>query len=53
MATTEPKPQIGQRRLRKEDPELITGQGNYVDNISVPGMLWVLVVRSPFAHATI
>ncbi len=53
MATTEPKPQIGQRRLRKEDPELITGQGNYVDNISVPGMLWVHVVRSPFAHATI
>ncbi len=53
MATTEPKPQIGQRRLRKEDPELITGQGNYIDNITVPGMLWVHVVRSPFAHATI
>ena len=53
MATTEPKPDIGQRRLRKEDPELITGQGRFVDNISVPGMLWVHVVRSPFAHATI
>ncbi len=53
MATTEPKPQIGQRRLRKEDPELITGQGRYVDNITVPGMLWVHVVRSPYAHATI
>ena len=54
MATTEPKPpQIGQRRLRKEDPELITGQGNFVDNISVAGMLWIHVVRSPFAHATI
>ncbi len=53
MATTEPKPVIGQRMLRKEDPELITGEGNYVDNISVPGMLWIHVVRSPFAHAKI
>jgi aerobic carbon-monoxide dehydrogenase large subunit len=53
MATTEPKPQVGQRRLRKEDPELITGQGNFVDNISVAGMLWVHVARSPYAHATI
>ncbi len=53
MATTEPKPAIGQRMLRKEDPELITGEGNYVDNIVVPGMLWIHVVRSPFAHANI
>jgi carbon-monoxide dehydrogenase large subunit len=51
MATTEPKPAIGRRMLRKEDPELITGEANFVDNISVPGMLWVHVVRSPFAHA--
>ncbi len=54
MATTEvPSGAIGQRHLRKEDPELITGQGRYVDNISIPGMLWVYVVRSPYAHATI
>jgi carbon-monoxide dehydrogenase large subunit len=54
MATTEaPSGAIGQRQPRKEDPELITGQGRYVDNISVPGMLWVHVVRSPFAHARI
>ena len=24
---------------RKEDPELITGQANFIDNISIPGML--------------
>jgi aerobic carbon-monoxide dehydrogenase large subunit len=54
MATTEaPKGSVGTRALRKEDPELITGQARYVDNISVPGMLWVGVVRSPFAHARI
>lgn len=54
MATTErPAPSIGQRKQRKEDPELITGASRYVDDISIPGMLWVYVVRSPFAHARI
>jgi carbon-monoxide dehydrogenase large subunit len=38
---------------RKEDPELVTGQGRFVDNISFPGMRWMAVVRSPFAHARI
>src|SRR5262245_15567655 len=54
MAVTEPTTKfIGTRQLRKEDPELITGRGRYVDNISLPGMLWVALVRSPFAHARI
>jgi len=54
MATTEvPQGAIGQRKIRKEDPELITGQGRFIDNISVPGMLWISIVRSPFAHANI
>jgi aerobic carbon-monoxide dehydrogenase large subunit len=54
MATTErPQAEIGQRRPRKEDPELITGRSRYVDDISIPGMLWMHVVRSPFAHARI
>ncbi len=52
MATTEPRV-IGKPIIRKEDPELITGRGSFVDNISVPGMLWAHIVRSPFAHATI
>ena len=39
--------------LRKEDPELLTGRAQYIDDIAFPGMLWVSVVRSPFAHATI
>ena len=44
---------VGTSQLRKEDPELITGGARYVDNIAVPGMLWVGIVRSPFAHAKI
>jgi aerobic carbon-monoxide dehydrogenase large subunit len=44
---------VGGGVLRKEDPELVTGHARYVDNISLPGMLWVGIVRSPFAHARI
>ena len=51
MATTEKL--VGQPVLRKEDPELLTGRGRYTDDLSVPGMLWMSVVRSPFAHARI
>jgi carbon-monoxide dehydrogenase large subunit len=52
MATTEqPARNIGARRLRKEDPELLTGASRYTDDIAVPGMLWLSFVRSPFAHA--
>jgi carbon-monoxide dehydrogenase large subunit len=38
---------------RKEDPRLIRGQGHYVDDIQLPGMLYMDIVRSPFAHARI
>lgn len=44
---------IGQAVLRKEDPELITGQARYVDNMSMPGMVWMAMVRPPYVHATI
>ncbi|MGH2927050.1 MAG: xanthine dehydrogenase family protein molybdopterin-binding subunit, partial [Solirubrobacteraceae bacterium] len=44
---------VGRELRRKEDPRLITGQGRYIDDISLPGMLWAAVVRSPEAHATI
>jgi carbon-monoxide dehydrogenase large subunit len=44
---------VGQPVLRKEDPELLTGQARYVDNLSLPSMVWMAVVRSPFAHARI
>jgi len=54
MATTEePTRFVGAPMLRKEDPKFVTGQGRYTDNLSVPGMLWVHLVRSPFAHAKV
>jgi aerobic carbon-monoxide dehydrogenase large subunit len=53
VAEPEAKRWVGGGLLRKEDPELLTGQGRYVDDITLPGMLWLSFVRSPVAHATI
>ncbi|HYQ81219.1 MAG TPA: aerobic carbon-monoxide dehydrogenase large subunit [Anaeromyxobacteraceae bacterium] len=44
---------MGHSMKRKEDPRLIRGQGHYVDDIQLPGMLFMDIVRSPFAHAKI
>src|SRR6266513_408276 len=53
MATVEERP-VGYGRLkRKEDPRFIRGQGNYVDDVQLPGMLHGAVLRSPVAHANI
>ena len=38
---------------RREDPRLLRGQGRYVDDIKLPGMLHATIVRSPHAHARI
>lgn len=38
---------------RKEDPRFIRGMGTYVDDIKLPGMLYMNIVRSPYAHARI
>lgn len=45
--------QIGRPLLRKEDYRLLTGQGCYLDDIAVPGLLHACFVRSPYAHARI
>jgi len=44
---------IGQPLRRREDFKFITGKGRYVDDIKVPGMLHMAVLRSPHAHAVI
>jgi len=44
---------MGHAIKRKEDPRFIRGQGRYVDDIQLPGMLYLDIVRSPFAHARI
>jgi aerobic carbon-monoxide dehydrogenase large subunit len=44
---------MGASRLRKEDARFIQGKGNYVDDIKMPGMLHMDIVRAPVAHARI
>jgi carbon-monoxide dehydrogenase large subunit len=44
---------IGTRRLRREDPALLTGEARFIDDFKVPGALWLACVRSPHAHARI
>lgn len=44
---------MGQSVKRKEDARFIRGQGRYIDDIKLPGMLWLDIVRSPLAHAKI
>src|SRR5438105_3591798 len=44
---------IGHSVKRKEDPRFIRGLGKYVDDVKLPGMLFMAIVRSPYAHARI
>src|SRR5262245_29407904 len=44
---------IGHSVKRKEDDRFIRGAGTYIDDIELPGMLHMAILRSPFAHATI
>jgi aerobic carbon-monoxide dehydrogenase large subunit len=56
MATTETRTTsrvVGTSVPRKEDQKLVTGHGQFIDNINLAGQLWLSVVRSPYAHATI
>src|SRR6187397_3587898 len=58
--TTEAEPRtspeiggMGHSVKRKEDPRFIRGQGEYIEDVNLPGQLWLDIVRSPYAHATI
>jgi carbon-monoxide dehydrogenase large subunit len=44
---------LGASRRRVEDNRFIRGKGNYVDDIVLPGMLHMEILRSPVAHARI
>lgn len=44
---------IGKRVPRKEDPRLLTGRGQFVDDVTLPGMLHVAFARSPIARGRI
>jgi carbon-monoxide dehydrogenase large subunit len=59
MTVTEERPvetparEVGKARRRKEDARLITGRTQWTDNLVLPGMLHLAIVRSPVAHAKI
>src|SRR5438874_1444383 len=44
---------MGHSIKRKEDPRFIRGKGTYVDDVQLPGMLYLDIVRSTHAHAKI
>ena len=45
--------EVGASRRRKEDVRLITGRTRWTDNIVLPGMLHLAILRSPHASARI
>jgi carbon-monoxide dehydrogenase large subunit len=47
------EPFVGKAVKRKEDPRFITGQGRYVDDMTLPHLAHAAMVRSPYAHARI
>ncbi len=44
---------MGAEVKRREDPRLVRGAGAYVGDMKLPGMLHMVLVRSPYAHALI
>src|SRR6478609_1297106 len=44
---------VGQPVPRNEDPILLQGRGRYTDDIDLPGQLYAVMVRSPYAHGII
>ena len=54
--TTDSTPQthsMGHSMKRKEDPRFIRGHGKYLDDFTLPGMVWMSLVHSPYPHARI
>ena len=49
----QPTSYIGQSLRRREDYKFLTGNGRYVDDIRLPGTLYLAILRSPHAHARI
>jgi aerobic carbon-monoxide dehydrogenase large subunit len=50
---SEHKGWLGRSVKRVEDARFIAGRGNYIEDIKLPNMLHMAILRSPFAHATI
>jgi CO/xanthine dehydrogenase Mo-binding subunit len=48
-----PSKWVGKPLKRREEARLVQGKGSYVDDNKIEGMLYVAIVRSPYAHARI
>ena len=44
---------VGAALKRKEDARLVAGRGRYLDDLRLPGLLHLVIVRSPHAHAEV
>ena len=53
LSTPESIGGIGHSRRRIEDDRFVQGAGRYVDDITLPGMLHMAILRAPMAHARI
>ena len=50
MTTDTAQKLLGTRVRRREDPRLITGQGIYTDDLRLPDLAYMALLRSPYAH---
>ena len=53
MQGTRPAKLVGSPVRRREDLPLLTGKATFIDDVRVPGMLHMRILRSPYAHARI
>jgi aerobic carbon-monoxide dehydrogenase large subunit len=54
MTATAARPaEVGQARKRKEDAHLLVGRTTWTDNLTLPGLLHLAILRSPMSHARI
>jgi aerobic carbon-monoxide dehydrogenase large subunit len=53
MSDGDRHPYVGRPLRRTEDPKLVTGRGQYVDDIKMPGLAYLAFLRSPHAHARV
>src|SRR2546427_11190695 len=53
MREADHAPYVGRPLKRTEDPRLITGRGQYVEDIRLPGLAHLVFLRSPHAHARV
>src|SRR6516225_6838872 len=53
MGEVGPMKYVGQAFVGLTNSQLVAGKGTFVDDIQLPGMTYMAVLRSPYAHARI